>query len=52
MNENFVLNVLVNAGASLYDILQLLAVSLVVLWLSVDHIDQSAAVLDYGLILW
>ena len=51
MNEDFVLYVLVDAGAGMNDISELLAVALVVLWLSINHIDQSAAVLDGRYIL-
>ena len=52
VNEDFVLYVLVDAGAGMNDISELLAVALVVLWLSINHIDQSAAVLDGCYILW
>ena len=52
MNEHLVLYVLVDARASLNDISELLAVALVVLRLSIDHIDQRATTLDCRDILW
>ena len=46
MNEDLILDVLVDTRAGLDNILKLLAVGLVILGLRVNHIDQSAAVLD------
>ncbi len=46
MNEDLILNVLVDSRAGLDDILELLAVGLIILGLRVNHIDQGAAVLD------
>jgi len=46
VNEDLILNVLIDSRAGLDDILELLAVGLIILGLRVNHIDQRAAVLD------
>ncbi len=46
MNENLILDVLVNGAACFYDVSQLDAVTLVILWLRIDHVDKCATVLD------
>ena len=44
MNENFILDIFVNGAASLDNVSQLRAVGFVILGLSVDHVNEGAAV--------